>query len=102
VVPDLAAFYTVNVLLRLRASVRIRSRRKGVDAPFLTDDSTGLGTRFELLDSRGERSADPSTVIGLWASYSDNGDSRAAEEHCKDSDSELEGSEDSVHQVGSA
>jgi len=50
----------------------------------------------------GERSVDPSTVIGLWTSGSDNGDSCAAEEHCSDSDSGLEGSEESVHQVDSA
>lgn len=49
----------------------------------------------------GEGSADPSTVIGLWASGSDSGESCAAVEHCIDSDSELGGSEDSVHQVGS-
>ena len=50
----------------------------------------------------GERSADPSTVIGLWASGSDKGDNRVIEEQCRDSDSELEGSEDCVHQVDSA
>jgi len=64
VVPDLATFYTVDILLRLRASVRIGSRRKGVGAPPLADDPTGLETRFELWTRRGEirRSID-----GHWA-----------------------------------
>ena len=56
----------------------------------------------ELNSSGLGRSGDPSTVIGLWTSGSDNGDSCAAEENCSDSESELEGSRDSAHQVDSA
>ena len=47
-VPDFAASYAVNVLLRLRASVGVRSRRKGVCLTLVADDPTGLGTRFGL------------------------------------------------------
>jgi len=53
VVPDLAAFYAVNVLLRLRANVGVRSRRKEVDVPLLADDPTGPGTGFEPFWARG-------------------------------------------------
>jgi len=47
-VPDLAAFYTIDVLLRLRASIRVRSRWKGVDIALLTNDPTRFGTGFGL------------------------------------------------------
>jgi hypothetical protein len=46
-------------------------------------------------------SAEPSTVIGLWTSGSDRGESWAAEEDWKASDRELERSIESEHQVGS-
>ena len=49
VVPDLAAFHTVNVLLRLRASVRVRCGGEQVDIPLLADDPTGFGARLELV-----------------------------------------------------
>jgi len=49
VVPDLAAFHTVNVLLRLRASVRIGCGRQQVDAPLLANDPTGFGAGLELV-----------------------------------------------------
>lgn len=55
-------------------------------------NSSGLGV---------ERSGDSSTVIGLWASGSDKGESRVAEANWNASDSELEGSTGSEHQVGS-
>ena len=50
--------------------------------------------------SGGERSIDPSTVIGLWTSGSDRGESRAAEGYCSESEPEESGS--SVHHVDSA
>ena len=52
VVPDLAAFHAVDVLLRLRASVGVGCRRKEVDGPLLPDDPAGLGAGFELFWTR--------------------------------------------------
>jgi len=49
VVPDLAAFHSVNVLLRLWASVGIRRGRQQVDTPLLPDNPTGFGARLELV-----------------------------------------------------
>ena len=43
VVPNLAASYAVDVLLCLRASVRVRSRRKGVSVQLLVNDPTQFG-----------------------------------------------------------
>jgi len=48
----------------------------------------------------GERSIDPSTVIGLWASGSDKGESRVTAGYCSESEPEESGS--SVHHAGSA
>ena len=64
VVPDLATFYTVDILLRLWASIRIGARRKGVDAPLLADDPAGLGTGFELWTGRREIRG---SIDGHWA-----------------------------------
>lgn len=47
-----------------------------------------------------KRSAEPSTVIGLWTSGSDNGESCGTEEGWRASDKELEESIESGHQAG--
>ena len=52
VVPDLAAFHTVNVLLRLRASVGVRCGRQEVYIPLLADDSARFGAGLEQFRTR--------------------------------------------------
>jgi len=86
----------------IRASLKMISRRKGVDVLLLTDGPAGLGGRDLNLGPGGERSADLSTVTGLRPPGSDNREGCASREHWSDSESKLEGSEGSVHQVDSA
>ena len=56
------------------------SRWKGVDALLLMDDPAGPGRDLNF-GLGGERSADPSTAIGLGPSGSDDGRSCTSGEH---------------------
>ena len=67
VVPNLAASYAVDVLLRLWASVRVRSRRKRVGVPLLANDPTRFGARFALAWAGGRYSEIGRTIDGHWA-----------------------------------